>query len=264
VTSPSPSRRSWSVGFQLFAGAIGTLVAFRQSLPSDLPQSDVRERLAAKAREEGLLLLREIPFVQAAERDRDLLLSDVLHGIIDQFLEGRESVTVGDALNRLDELLPWEAWLLDYVEKSGAEEQEPDVPDLLSGHTFRVDVPTGEGFTLPVLVAVATPFTPKKDWLAKVKYRFEREFGPMVRLRPESLREGARCTPWWMEGLDSQSIADRLLTEEGFRDEIVAETELEKDRLYQKALAKRAVKVRKLKERFLASVTKVVAPKSQG
>ena len=90
------------------------------------------------------------------------------------------------------------------------------------------------------MVAVATPFTPRKEWLEKVSFQFQRDFAPMAQMKPESLREAARALPGWLEDKESRDIADELFEEEGYREKLEREhpdkSDAELDKLYTKAV----------------------------
>jgi hypothetical protein len=252
------------MGLELFQCAIADLVEYRRGLSSKLTPEEIRESMREKARQEGALILDWVPAIAAARNDRNLWLSDILHGLVDKVLEERMTTTVGDVVDWVDGLIPWEAWLLNYIEHAVQGERGIGVPDLLKGFSFRVNIPSSEGWSLPVMVAVATPFTPRKKWLADLSHKCQRELGALGRMKPASLTEAARCLPHWMAGTRSEEIADLLLTEDGYYDSLQAETEEKKADLYLDELTRRASRLRKLKARFLDAVTKVMAPTSQG
>ena len=154
------------IGLELLQCAIADLIEYRRGLSPRMTPEQVREAMREKAREEGALVLDWVPIIAAARKEREKWLSDILHGLVDQLLEDRMTTSIGDVVDYLDQLIPWDAWLLDYVERAVEGDRAVGVPDLLNGFSFRVNVPSSEGWSLPVVVAVATPFTPRKKWLA--------------------------------------------------------------------------------------------------
>jgi len=117
------------------------------------------------------------------------------------------------------------------------------------------------------MLAVATPFTPRQEWLDKLSFRFQRDFAPLAQMKPESLREAARALPGWLEDKESRDIADELFEEEGYRERLKHEhpekSETERDRLYRRALTQRSARLRKRKQHFVEVVKKVMGGTSQ-
>lgn len=152
--------------------------------------------------------------------------------------------------------------LLDQIEAEVGVKAESGVPDILSGYFWPGSLP-GEGFELPVIQAIITPFTPRKEFLAKLDYAMRREFGPLVRMRPASLREGARSLILSSQGMKDKDIADLFLSEEGAFEKIAAESDAEREKKYRGLLRRRTAKIRQFRKRFGACVTNLVVPESR-
>jgi hypothetical protein len=213
-----------SVGFELFDTAIAPLLDYRQELPADLSSEEVRQKMRAKAEEFGVVF-PDTP------------------------------VLVGG-----QEVSP--EWFLDVIEARMGGEADFELPDILGGYFWLGKIP-GDGFEIPVIQVIMTPLTPRKEFLAKLDYAFRREFEPMVRMRPASLREAVRCLTRWAAGVSDKDIADELLSEEHAFENIKADSDAERDREYLKLLRRRTAKVRQFRKRFIECVTKVAGLESR-
>ena len=209
-----------SIGVRLFLANADLLLGLRRGLPSDVTPEDFRVALLEMA---GLL---EVTLRSSAGADgrpdegtvvkvRELL--DLPMGLP---IPGREDLTSREFILWLDEKAGWSEVALRFLDEVMSGSQPSVVPDLLAGHSWVVPVPIGDGYKLPVMLTVATPFTPRKEWLDRVSFQFQSQFKPMAQMKPESLREAARALPGWLEDTESRDIADELFEEEGYRDRL--------------------------------------------
>ena len=255
------------IGLLLFRAAGAELLNIRRELPADASSEEFRQALIACADREGVRFFGELAAYEEGAREPGLKLREVLHGVIDGLLLGHEDMTVAEALQWVDEHGHWSETILKLLDEMQASGKVSAVPDLLAGHSWVVPVPIGDGYKLPVMVAVATPFTPRKEWLEKLSHRFQGDFAPMAQMKPESLREAARALPGWLEDKESRDIADELCEEEGYREKLARDhphtSDVQLDKLYKKAVGERAVRLRKRKEHFLEVVKKVMGGTSQ-
>ena len=256
-----------SIGFLMFAAAAEGLLKLRQELPADLTAEDFRTALIERKDEAGVPLFSKLAAYQGGQGAGAWNLREVSHQLVDIAFAGREELTLAEALQYVDEKGHWWELILSFVDEMVAGDKASAVPDLLGGHCGVRAVPIGDGFKLPVMVAVATPFTPRKEWLDRVSYQFQRKFEPMAQMKPESLREAARALPGWLKDEPSVDIADKLFEEEGYRDQLRRDhpekSRAELEKVCARANAKRAARLRKRKERFLEVVKKVMGGTSQ-
>ena len=267
ASKPNKGRPGLTIGLEMFRASAASLVKLRKELPADLEPKEFRELVIALGDEIDLPFLARLASCEQGEGLGSAKLREVLQLLLDQAFAGREDLTVGEALRWVDENSGTTKTILDLVTKMAANEQVSPVVDLLGGHCLVSRFPIGEGLKLPVMVAVATPFTPRKEWLNEVSYRFQRDFAPMAQMKPASLLEAARAAPGWLEDRESRDIADKLFEEEGYRAQLKRDhpekSAAERERLYAKAIGKRAARLRKRKEHFVEVVKKVMGGTSQ-
>jgi hypothetical protein len=203
MTAPDASKAAGngekpSIGQLLFRGGGAELLNIRRELPADASAEDFRQALIARADREGVHLFGELAAYQEGVKEPELKLREVLHAVVDALLVGHEDMTVSEALQYVDKHGRWSELLLGFLDEVTAGGKASGVPDLVAGQSWVGRVPIGEGLKLPVMVAVATPFTPRKEWLDMVSFQFQRDFAPMAQMKPESLREGPEpCRVGW-------------------------------------------------------------------
>jgi hypothetical protein len=255
------------IGLLLFRAAGIELLNIRKELPADATPADLRRALIERADRDGVSFFGSVAAYEEGEREPELKLGEVLHALVELPLRGHEDLTVSDALRWIDEQGHWSETILKLLDEMVAGKKVSAVPDLLAGHCWVVPVPVGDGYKLPVMVAVSTPFTPRKAWLDSVSFRFQEDFAPMAQMKPESLREAARALPGWLEDKESRDIADELFEEEDYREHLKrghpGKSEAEQELLYKKALSRRAARLRKRKQHFAQVVKKVMGGTSQ-